>query len=55
MWLERIRRFWNQHLDALATELARQKRERRSSGDTDRPADGSTIDTPSDNDDKEHR
>ena len=29
MWLERFRRIWNQHLDALATELARGKRERR--------------------------
>lgn len=29
MWLERFRRFWNQHLDALATELARGRRERR--------------------------
>ncbi|MET9343965.1 metalloregulator ArsR/SmtB family transcription factor [Nonomuraea sp. NPDC003804] len=29
MWLERFRRFWNQHLDALATELARGARERR--------------------------
>lgn len=29
MWLERFRRFWNQHLDALATELARGKRGRR--------------------------
>ncbi len=29
MWLERFRRFWNQHLDALATELARGKRDRR--------------------------
>lgn len=29
VWLERFRRFWNQHLDALATELARGKRERR--------------------------
>jgi DNA-binding transcriptional ArsR family regulator len=29
MWLEQFRRFWNQHLDALATELARGKRERR--------------------------
>lgn len=28
-WLERFRGFWNQHLDALATELARGKRERR--------------------------
>lgn len=29
MWLERFRRFWEQHLDALATELARGKRQRR--------------------------
>jgi DNA-binding transcriptional ArsR family regulator len=29
LWLERFRRFWNQHLDALATELARGKRQRR--------------------------
>jgi DNA-binding transcriptional ArsR family regulator len=28
-WLERFRRFWSQHLDALATELARGNRERR--------------------------
>jgi DNA-binding transcriptional ArsR family regulator len=27
-WLERYRRFWNQHLDALSTELARGKRMR---------------------------
>jgi len=29
VWLEPFRQFWNQHLDALATELARGKRERR--------------------------
>ena len=29
MWLERFRQFWTQRLDALATELARGKRERR--------------------------
>lgn len=29
VWLERFRGFWGQHLDALATELARGKRERR--------------------------
>ena len=29
MWLERYRRFWGQHLDALSTELARGRRERR--------------------------
>jgi DNA-binding transcriptional ArsR family regulator len=28
-WLDRFRGFWNQHLDALATEIARGKRERR--------------------------
>lgn len=26
MWSERIRRFWNRHLDALATEIARGRR-----------------------------
>ena len=29
VWLERFRRFWTPHLDALATELARGKREKR--------------------------
>ena len=29
VWLDRFRQFWSQHLDALATELARGKRERR--------------------------
>jgi DNA-binding transcriptional ArsR family regulator len=29
MWLGRFRRFWSQRLDALGTELARGKRERR--------------------------
>ncbi len=33
IWLERFRRFWNQRLDALATELARGKRERREQRD----------------------
>jgi DNA-binding transcriptional ArsR family regulator len=28
-WLERFRRFWAPHLDALATEVARGRRERR--------------------------
>jgi DNA-binding transcriptional ArsR family regulator len=32
-WLERFRGFWNQRLDALATELARGRRERRAKGD----------------------
>lgn len=28
-WLDRSRRYWTPHLDALATELARGRRERR--------------------------
>lgn len=28
-WLEAFRRFWTPHLDALATEIARGKREKR--------------------------
>jgi len=39
-WLERFRGLWSQHLDALATELARGKRERR----LNRPPDASTGD-----------
>ena len=35
-WLERYRRFWSQRLDALGTELARGKRERRLSGESPR-------------------
>ncbi|APU15814.1 MULTISPECIES: ArsR/SmtB family transcription factor [Actinoalloteichus] len=34
-WLERYRRFWNQPLDALATELARGRRERRAASAAD--------------------
>ena len=33
-WLDRYRRFWTQRLDALGTELARGKRERRAGNDT---------------------
>jgi DNA-binding transcriptional ArsR family regulator len=29
MWLDQFRRFWEQRLDSLATELARGKRQRR--------------------------
>ena len=32
-WLERFRRFWEQHLDALGTELARGRRARRTRAD----------------------
>jgi DNA-binding transcriptional ArsR family regulator len=38
LWLERFRRFWNQRLDALGTELARGKRERRRAKDTPGPS-----------------
>jgi len=31
-WLSTFRRFWTPHLDALATEIARGKRERREQG-----------------------
>lgn len=33
-WLEHFRGFWNQHLDALGTELARGKRQRRMTDET---------------------
>lgn len=33
VWLDRFRRFWDQHLDALATELARGRRARRATGE----------------------
>ncbi|MFV0137512.1 ArsR/SmtB family transcription factor [Streptomyces sp. HMX87] len=36
-WLDRFRRFWTPHLDALATELARGKRERRLRGADEPP------------------
>ncbi len=31
VWLDRFRRFWDPHLDALATEVARGKRKRKPS------------------------
>lgn len=34
-WLDRFRRFWTPHLEALATELARGRRERRTGPGTD--------------------
>ena len=36
MWLEAFRRTWSPRLDALATELARNKKERMRSAETDR-------------------
>jgi DNA-binding transcriptional ArsR family regulator len=40
VWLERFRGFWSQHLDALATELARGRRERAPPGAADPAATG---------------
>jgi len=34
-WLDRFRRFWTPHLDALETELARGRRQRRLQGTPD--------------------
>ncbi|MET8159791.1 metalloregulator ArsR/SmtB family transcription factor [Sphaerisporangium sp. NPDC005289] len=41
-WLERFRRYWTPHLDALATELARGKRERRLRDPGEAPRQGDT-------------
>ncbi|MCD7439537.1 metalloregulator ArsR/SmtB family transcription factor [Streptomyces lincolnensis] len=38
-WLERFRGFWEQRLDALGTELARGKRQRRLSQERDKESD----------------
>jgi DNA-binding transcriptional ArsR family regulator len=38
-WLDRFRRFWEPHLDALATEVARGKRERRVADERDSSTD----------------
>ena len=42
MWLERYRRFWMQRLDALGTDLARGKRERRAKDDSSSSSDGTS-------------
>ncbi|GAA3921106.1 transcriptional regulator [Amorphoplanes auranticolor] len=39
-WLSRFRRFWKPHLDALATEVARGKRQRRLAARDDDRSDG---------------
>ncbi|MBO3746827.1 winged helix-turn-helix transcriptional regulator [Streptosporangiaceae bacterium NEAU-GS5] len=36
VWLEPFRRFWSRRLDALATEIARGKRERRITQENDK-------------------
>ena len=38
VWLDQFRRFWSQHLDALATELARGRRARRTATGPSRAA-----------------
>ena len=45
-WLDAFRRFWSQPLDALATELARGRRERRLAAERDAETDARTK-TPS--------
>jgi hypothetical protein len=52
IWLERFRRFWNQRLDALGTELARGERERHEQGQNaaGTPSVGSDSDTESEED-----
>jgi DNA-binding transcriptional ArsR family regulator len=42
-WLEHFRRFWSQPLDALATELARGRRERRLAGSSQTATDSSST------------
>lgn len=42
-WLDQFRRFWEQRLDSLATELARGKRERRLASTTTRESKGDRI------------
>lgn len=53
MWLERFSGFWSQSLDALATELARGKRERRTSHTADSAATGITSTPTSDDKDND--
>ncbi len=43
MWLEPFRRFWSHHLDALATELARGRRQRHIATD-EQPTDETMAD-----------
>jgi DNA-binding transcriptional ArsR family regulator len=44
LWLDRYRRFWSQRLDALGTELARGRRERRRAGGPRHPGRTPTAD-----------
>ena len=55
MWLERYRRFWTQRLDALGTEIARGKRERRTKEDTSRSSDTTPNGKDGETDDRHHQ
>jgi DNA-binding transcriptional ArsR family regulator len=45
-WLEPFRRAWTPHLDALATEIARGKRERRLAGSSDETGENQKMPSP---------
>ena len=53
VWLERFRGFWNQHLDALATELARGRRERRAANAAGSAATSTPTTGDNDNDEED--
>jgi hypothetical protein len=53
VWLERFRGFWTQRLDALATELARGKRERRAAHTAGSAATSTPTTGDNDNDEDE--
>jgi hypothetical protein len=55
VWLERFRGFWSQHLDALATELARGKRERRAAHAAESATSTPTTGDNDNDDDEEDR
>src|SRR6478735_1737397 len=44
-WFDPFRRFWQPHLDALGTELARGRRERRLAAEREPPPDADESDT----------
>lgn len=46
LWLDQFRRYWNQRLDALETELARGRRERRERDDPPASHDAPPTDAP---------
>ncbi len=48
MWLDQFRRFWEQRLDSLATELARGKRDRRLAAAPTKPPKPSKEDSSND-------